>query len=292
MSKDRLKEHFSAYYDGSLDAGLRQSFSSKLASDPEFKAEYDQFARTMAMLAELGNEQIESPSFLSDRIANRLEAVPQRQSSPLDFITGNWFKTLGFGSLAFVAIAASIFAFNQVAAPGDVAESNLIFKPKGLKEKKDPDYLKIRIANGEARAFYRSSAAKSLVISYAKDGSVLKNFQLDKQDVDCALTNHNDETAVFQIEVSGETPSTYVFVAGKTLSDPTSANGNGPWSDFIEQVCNKYGVTVQLTVANPKANLSWKFESQNALDELRAAAKMNGWNVRQMNDGLIVIQDR
>lgn len=293
MSKDRLRDHFSAYFDGTLDPALRQSLASKLASDPEFQKEYAQFSRTMELLGDLANEPIEIPIYLSDRITTKLEEAPSKAPSWLDTISLSWFKAAGFASAAVIVIAASYYAYSASTHTATTAESGMVPSVGPAREKADPDYLKIKIINGEVHAFYRSSSPKTLLITSPNTNEVRRKEEIDsKKEANLTLANDYPSTVSYQVEVTGDNRPTLVFVAGKERTSPEAAKGNGSSSAFIENICNKYGVTVQLTVSNPKANIAWKLDSGSAMDDLKNSLVQNGWNVSQMSDGLIVIQDR
>ncbi len=51
MSRERLQEHFSALYEGSLDAGLIQQIQKRFDTDFDLKQDYEAFCLTMETLA-------------------------------------------------------------------------------------------------------------------------------------------------------------------------------------------------------------------------------------------------
>src|SRR5437016_300995 len=105
MNLAKAKDYFSAYYEGSLDRGLQQSFEARLKEDAQLQAEYRAFERTMQDLGAMGKIEIEPPEDLHDKIAARLDYAlweQKRQKAPLMGLS--WWKGLVMG----LAVAAGI----------------------------------------------------------------------------------------------------------------------------------------------------------------------------------------
>jgi anti-sigma factor RsiW len=99
MNASRAREYFSAFHEGSLDAGLRQQFQKALASDPKLQEEFADFAIAYEAMNFQADEVIEVPMNLSDKIANRLEAA-QNAKPRVGFVWQGWFRNLALGGIA------------------------------------------------------------------------------------------------------------------------------------------------------------------------------------------------
>jgi len=75
MTHDKAREYFSAFHEGTLEPGLRSSLERKLSGELALRSEYDAFVATVAALDALRSEAIETPSYLSDRIASRIDSA-------------------------------------------------------------------------------------------------------------------------------------------------------------------------------------------------------------------------
>src|SRR5438270_5999926 len=121
MNLAKAKDYFSAYYEGSLDRGLRQSFEARLNEDAQLQAEYRAFERTMRDLGAMGQIEIEPPEDLHDKIAARLDYAlweQKRQKAPLMGVP--WWKGLAMGLAVAAGVLAAFFGVHsyQVNAAG------------------------------------------------------------------------------------------------------------------------------------------------------------------------------
>ena len=53
MNHDKAREFFSAYYEGTLESGLRQQLEARFRADAHLKADYAAFVETIEALGEL-----------------------------------------------------------------------------------------------------------------------------------------------------------------------------------------------------------------------------------------------
>src|SRR5581483_925490 len=101
MNQEKAREFFSAYFEGVLEPGLKQSFEARLAADAMLQADYAAFSETMGELRTMPEEEIEAPIFLSDRVATRLDEVFVKGSPRGIFGSWQtWPKAIGFAALA------------------------------------------------------------------------------------------------------------------------------------------------------------------------------------------------
>ena len=108
MNSNKAREYFSAYLEGSLDAGLRQSFERKLATDATVQAEYRAFVSVVEKLNALKDETIDVPYDLHETISSRLDRHVYDNKSKTTFALSGWWRSLALGGLATAAIIATI----------------------------------------------------------------------------------------------------------------------------------------------------------------------------------------
>src|SRR5687767_3235474 len=113
MNADKAREFFSSYFEGTLDAGLRQAFELRLETDAETQAEYRAFERSMGQLDTLKDIEIEIPYDLNEKISARVdrhifEAKRTKGSPWLAFL-----RPMAIGGLAAAAIIGTVITMNN-----------------------------------------------------------------------------------------------------------------------------------------------------------------------------------
>src|SRR5579859_1468627 len=116
MNLGKARDYFSAYYEGSLDRGLKQSFEARLKEDAQLQAEYRAFERTMAGLGALGRIEIEPPADLHEKISARLDRAVWDQKRAK---TNSWFALWKVFVLGAAAATAVFVGFYKLNANGD-----------------------------------------------------------------------------------------------------------------------------------------------------------------------------
>ena len=289
MSQERLREHFSDLYEGTIDPGLEQQLKARFETDFQLKDDYDHFVTTMFMLGKMPEEQIEVPPQLSSMIADRLAANPKKQSLSL----GAFWRNLGFGTLACVAIASAFFAVknrNSATDPNEAAFGPHIQTPAPIVHQKNLDLVEIKMVKGEATLTYDSSSSKTMTVVNVEDQKMLHRYEVNEnKTVTATLANSNEEPAAFQIEVTGENAKHLVIVPGS--SPDMEAVGKGDLVTFARLLATKYKVVVHLQfAAESKTNLQWDISGKDALVAASAVLAPSDYSFTMSPDGILNIQ--
>lgn len=285
MSRERLQEHFSALYEGTLDAGLTQQIQRRFDSDPQLKEDYESFSLMMETLGSIGEEEIEVPSFLSSRIADRMEAAGNTKPA---FSLFNWSKTLGFGAIATVAIVGSVLAIkNQNSGPvtaGIVSNSAPAQAPKVL------DTIEIKMVGSDAVLSYNSSGPKTLTATFYGTGQVLRKADLDGNTATYALKNTESLAAIFEVDVTGEKSDHFVVVPGSSSS--FELQGEGKVSDFLKGVSAKFHkvISIQMAAAKLESTTKWDLKSDEAGAALSSVLTAKDYSISTAPDGIITVE--
>lgn len=241
MSPDKARDLFSSYYDGTLDAGLRQALERSFEQDRALKSDYQAFTVTMERLGLLAKEEIELPIFLSDRIATRLEASKAKKKPSL--FSPLWARNFAFGGLGLAVILGAIFTFNQV---GRTAMAGT-----GITE-----VLEVNVKSGGVMVDYVAQTPHTVVIK--SDGVEVDRQDLDRQRSLTTLTNsRNPNPVIFQIEASGVAEAIRLAVPGKVRL--TKSSGEGTAEDLARAMAGYYGVNVRIDTTKTD-RLHWNFE--------------------------------
>ncbi|HWD41938.1 MAG TPA: hypothetical protein VG944_24065, partial [Fimbriimonas sp.] len=218
MTQEKAREFFSAYYEGSLERGLKQTFEQRLQVDAQIQGEYRAFCRTMDELDLLQYEEIEVPSYLSDRIATRLEAAQEsrRAKSPWTI----FLPRFAFGGIAAVAIIGGVMSWFS-----NSRASQAGYIPTVGNGAAHPPLETISVAT-DGTIKYTSATARTVQVLDDK-GAVLRTFSLNaNQELSTRLTNPNQASAaLFEVRVSDQGPDERIAIPGNHATRPAKTQG-------------------------------------------------------------------
>jgi len=279
MTLEKARDYFSAYYEGTLEPGLRQAFEHRLNSDSSLQADYAAFTETMEELDLLPHEEIEIPMFLNDRIAARLEPERARKRDRVPIWTV-WLRGLAFGSLATAALA---FAFISMNSHGEVAKA-------GLADGGTGERVTFTIKQSQLTMDYHPSTEHTVIVSSGVTGKEVKRFTADATAMSQPFVNSQPGTALFQVQVLGQPGSSLVAVPGTATGSNTS--GEGTMSDFAVALADRFRTSVVLKISDPTDHVSWKFDGTDVRRAADSALKETPYMVDQREAGILNIMDR
>lgn len=286
MSRERLQEHFSALYEGSLDAGLTQQIQRKFDSDPDLKQDYEAFCLTLDTLGSMKDEVIEVPSFLSSRIADRMDAAVSAKPS---FSLLNWSKSLGFGAIAVVAIVGSVLAIKN-RGEGPVQANMIGSGAAATNTIKVLDTIEIKMQGSEAFLSYNASGPKTLTATFFGTGEVLRKVDLNGTSARYALTNSEPLSAIFELDVTGDQGDQFVVVPG--TSNVFALQGEGKVADFLKGVSAKFHkvISVRMPASKLESSTKWDVKEDDAGAMLSTVLPSKDYSISTAPDGIITIE--
>jgi len=285
MTQDKAREYFSAYYDDSLDRGLKQGFEQKLKADPQLSSEYRSFERVMLELGRMQDEVIEVPMYLSDRIATRMEqARVAEQKSSIWLV----FKRYGFAAVAAVAIVgAGVGLFLHGGKDHEASGVPGIDSDLGSSVNWPSETISIAPKAGGAHLEYTSATAKLVEVRDA-NGKVLKSYPVDpKVTLRADLTNPNDAATVFELKVSDSGPDELLAVPGTARSDGDALTGSV--QDFGLALANHFGVPVIMNLKGSAQTLNWSLDGRNPREVATRVLEGSGYDVSLSSTGVLTI---
>jgi hypothetical protein len=281
MNSEKARDFFSAYYEDCLESGIKQAFEQRLRADATLQADYAAFVETIEHLDALRHEEIEIPSYLSDRIATRLEQVQSKQKFGLP-VWATWFRNAAFAGLAVAAIAFALPMFHGnsrvsesgIAGGGTSTVDQLVFKADG----------------GDVVLNYQPSSKQTVVVSMPLSGKEIQRFNLDGQTLQSPIQNPGPNPALFKIEVLGDKTSSLIAVPGTgTLK---AKSGEGTIQDLAVSLAGHYHVPVVIEAADITHHVTWSLAAADAITAADQAVANEGFSVDQRTGGLIKILDR
>jgi hypothetical protein len=282
MNSEKAREFFSSYFEGSLDAGLSQTFERKLQTDAELQAEYRAFERTMSELSSLREVEAELPFDLHDKIQARLDlhVFEQKRSQKAPFAL--WFRTLGFAGLAALAIFGTIKA---IGTDGDGGKQ--VADPMGLGSvgtqppKTEPGVYQLKLN--------QINAQSKITVSDALTGTPkMDAFSVDPATPYIELKNTGNKAEFVKVEISGIKQPIYVAVPSKSADE--SAAEDATLRGAALRMAQKFGKPVVLVGADPVQTLP--VAVGKSTDPVGAVKEAFGTDfmVDQRENGLIWVQ--
>jgi hypothetical protein len=262
MNQEKAREFFSDYREGTLDAGLRQSFEQALRSNSKLRGEFSAFETAMSQLDDLRFEIIEVPADLHDRIAARIDrhAVEQRATSAPAWAL--WTRNLAVACVAAVAVLGALVSLGRQGGSSSVGAAVVAPAPAA-------DQLKLSQIAGGVEVSYTARGRREFVVREGVDGEELRRVRLQGQPLKSPLINPHAAPALMSIHVDSEPTPTVVALPGTERSTGTS--GEGTLAEFALAMAGFYGLPVVVDVDKPGEEiLSWEFAS---LEPLVAASR-------------------
>lgn len=267
MNLDKARDYFSAYYEGSLDRGLKQTFEARLREDSELQDEYRSFEYTMRELDSYATP-INIPSDLHERISARLDkhVWDEKQKKAPALVT--WWKSILVGGVAVAVVALGTFAVKS-GGRASVAGSGLPLASGAS--------LKLSVIKDNAVGVDYPAQQDTIVIRDSK-GAVLTRVDLGGQEMKAKpVENPNADAQLVSIEVVKHKEIRYLALPGSVRNK--QAAGKGTLKDFVVALAGFYDVPVVLQSKDQlDTDMSWKFESSDASSaadkELRSLKNM------------------
>ncbi|HVL40207.1 MAG TPA: hypothetical protein VM328_12530 [Fimbriimonadaceae bacterium] len=280
MNANKAREFFSSYFEGTIDAGLRQAFERRLNADAELQAEYRAFERTMGMLNSMKDIEVEVPFDLNERINARIDRHVFEQKRQQRVPALAWWKSLAFGGVAALAIFGTIKGFGG--SGGDTSQANLLGTATN-------EQIQVTQAKGQLTLKYQTAGRATVVIRDGVGGQVLRSVDLDGQPLESPLINSDDHARVMSVEASGSGAPLLVAVPGVQPERATS--GEGDLTELVRQLAGHYRVPVVLVTKNPTKRLNWSYESLEAVGGATEALADDSFAVELRSDGVLWIQE-
>jgi len=262
MNIQKAREYFSAYYEDTLDAGLRQTLEREFAKNPEVAADYKAYCNAVEQINSLRESVIDIPEDLHEQISRRVDHSlwEQKQSKKVGFFQSFW--RLGLAGTAAVALIGSFFAI-KMRSGGTTSQSGIVSVQPSAPS------LELVMKDGEPKIHATPRVSEEFIARDAETGQEISRIQLDKAPLDSPLANENAQSRVIEFFFTKESSKKYVAIPGKERS--TILEGHGTTMELAKTIADTYGIPVEM-VQLPRADrsFSWKL-SGTTLAEFKLA---------------------
>lgn len=248
MNLSKAREYFSAFYEGSLDRGLREGFERALKTDAQIQAEYKAFERTMMQLDAMKATDVEPPTDLHDLIMARIDKNVWDQKQKRNPVLSWWKSAIAVG------VAATVIAIGVLQSGKGTAANEA-----GLTM---PSNASLDVRAGEKSVFldYAPNGHHQVIIK-SDDGKVLESLDLNGKPIrDKVLRNATKVAIMMSVEI--DKSPTWIALPGTDRSNRSA--GKGTIKDLALEIANACNVPVVLKVKDIDAETSWKLDSTDA----------------------------
>ncbi len=269
MNLHKAREYFSAYYEGSLDRGLREGFERTLRTDAQIQAEYRAFERTMVQLDSMKTVEIQPPDDLHERILARIDRAQwdQKQRRPAPFA---WWKSALLVGAVATAITLAVFQSRPTQGVNQAGFDPIVANPT----------LAVHATELGVSLDYAPAGKHTVVIREA-DGTELERIVITGKPMrDKVLSNPTPAAKAIAIDIDGVT--TWVILPGRERT--MNSKGKGNLRELALEIADGCGVAVVLQVKEPATETSWTLDSADALTTATRAVEPIGKKVELRGD--------
>lgn len=285
MTNEKAREYFSAYSEGTLDAGLAQSFEAKLQADQTLRAEYEQFEATLKELESLRFEQIEVPFDLNDRVSAAVDKSIYDKKRTAQPGWALWLRNIAFAGLAAGAVFGAYLSINSGLGQGAQSVGNLGPLVPTTKTIEQVEFSKT--PKGVSLE-YKPTEKHTVSIRGGDAGE--QKFETGKELWLHELKNSQPDSALFEVNVQGEVPATIVIVPGTTRNEIEVSQGTV--AVLAQEISDKFGVPVVLKTSKAQVEISWtSLDSSDALRTSEMALQNLNGVMADMREGILYIGD-
>lgn len=284
MTNEKAREYFSAYSEGTLDAGLAHAFEAKLKADEKLRSEYEQFEATLKELESLRFEQIEVPFDLNDRISAAVDKSIYDKKRSAQPGWALWIRNLAVAGLAAGAVFGAYLSINKTPDQG----SPIIGGPVTIPSQKSIEQIEFTKTPNGVSLEYRPTKSQSVTIRGGEAGDEV--FNIGSEGRVHELKNAQPDAAAFEVVIQDETPTTIVIVPGTVRKEIEASQGSVV--NLAKAIADKYGIPVVLKTAKVQSEISWPALGEaDALKASQTGLQNLTGVVPDTRDGVLFISD-
>jgi hypothetical protein len=279
MNLNKARDFYSAYFEGTLDEGLRQAFERAMASDARITAEYRQFVRIMGELKEV-QAPVEVPANLHLKIRERVDAhiisVERKAQTANRFFA---WRPIAYGALATLAIIGVVASFSSLPGMGRPATAGIVASVD--------EAPALTYRDGTVSLRFSAARENTVTVTGALDGRPIAKQTLVGQRLVCPLTNKGADAVVVSLSFARDYSTLYVAVPG--VKPDAATDGAGTVLDLAAAIASRYAVPVVVDAASPGVHVAWELEGVEALASVSDELKALGLKAEIRESGLVWI---
>ncbi|MBX3117634.1 MAG: hypothetical protein KF784_01100 [Fimbriimonadaceae bacterium] len=279
MNSEKAREHFSSYFEGSLDAGLKQQLERALSTNAELQSEYHRFVEVMRQLEAL-QAPVPEPQFdLHERITRKLDHhihESQAKQKPSWML---WLKTVSVSAIAVLAIWGAVSQLNRGSIESQAGPGISSAKPQ-------PPFSVTVDSSNSVIVNYKADADKSVTV-FNEDGTVLRT--VTNQKLEMPVNNPNEETAIVTIQAEGSDETNIIALPGTRMDRVSQSEGK--MADFAKAVAAHFHTPIVIVTNDPSVTVRWNLEvGTSPMAVIKAALLGTSYSCEERANGLIWVE--
>ncbi|MFM9874290.1 MAG: anti-sigma factor family protein [Fimbriimonadaceae bacterium] len=281
MNASKVRDLFSAYYEGDLSSGLREAFDRALATDSALKVEYDEFCSAMKLLAEPESD-IEVPFDLHEKIMARLDLQEWevKQTTKASF-WGRWRLAM-VGGLATVAIVAGVLSVNS---RGNEV-SNAGFVP-GASTQVVVEKVDAAFVDGSVVVQITAKSGSAYSVRKVSDNSLLADLKVGKGLLSQSIVNEDRVAQAFSVvDAKGEEK---LFIVLPGTAQGTNLKGEGTVLDLSLSMADAFRTPLVVRANDRSKSVHWDFKVGSSMSERSTMLESQGLNLSLIGDRISLL---
>ncbi|MCW5938673.1 MAG: hypothetical protein KF884_06005 [Fimbriimonadaceae bacterium] len=283
MTRDKAREFFSDYNEGTLDAGLKLAFERALREDAQLAEEFSQFKSVFQALEGGSSRSVDVPHDLHDKIMARIDKAEweAKQKRP----AGTWgsLRLAVFGGAAVVALVGAVMALlpgGNLGLASVFGGSSTMNAPKNVAPQ--ADHVPTFVADdGSLRIQRESGSDVAYSVTRVADGALIAEGRTSNLKMDLPVVNQDQAARLVEIKVGSGTH----LVALPGQSPRPMPEGRGNVRDFALALADTLRAPVQVDTSSQET-LEWTVKGQ---DPESVAVVPPVVTVQALESGLLVV---
>lgn len=279
MNLSKARDFYSAYYEKSLDEGLRQAFERAMELDSQVSAEYQQFVRIMDQLKVL-EAPVQVPTDLHLKIRERVDAhiIAQEQKAKVHSWFFGW-KPIAYGAVAAVAIIAGLVSISN--------QGGGRFSAAGMGGAVKDSSPKLAMEDGTLTLRFASSKANDVSIKEATTGRAMFGGQVTGQELVAPIKNSSENAVVVSVRFGSVYDPFLIAVPGSKVAG--EGTGLGTPVQMIAVLAQRFSTPVVVQGDVAATAVAWDFEGTDPLAAVKDELDMLGLKAEIREGGLVWI---
>ncbi len=277
MNSEKARELFSAYYEGSLDAGLKQQLERTLNTNADLNKEYAAFADVMRHMQALQAPVPEPPFDLHERITRKLDLHIHEQKARQKPSWFSWMRTVGVAAVAVLAIWGAVTQLNRGGDSTPATGGPVINHPQ-------PPFSVVQQSMTSVKLNYKAVNDKTISVQN-EDGSILRTT--NDQELDMPVSNPNPEAAVVYVRVEGSDEVVLIALPGTQSQKVTLEEGK--LATMAKTLAARFRTPIVIKTNEPDVMVKWNLASTNPLEVVNNALTGSSYT-SETRTGLIWIE--
>ncbi|MFN3728606.1 MAG: anti-sigma factor family protein [Fimbriimonadaceae bacterium] len=280
MSPEKVRDQFSALYEGSLSESMATAIREELRQNPSLAEDYRTFEQTMEFARTLAEVEAPIPADLHERISRRVDkyAYDRKSQSVAPFAV--WWKSLIAGSLAVGGLLVATLTMN----PSSGART------AGMVGGGELNQLAVSGSGSDVSVSLVSAHVHQVTIRLGVNGKVLNREADAPGRLVHRIRNPEDGPVLVSVNVSGDPEPLLLAIPGTQRS--LGERGSGTVADLSLALADRYRMPVEVDSAKYAERVTWDLSAEEPIAAVGSILEPLGLTAEVRETGTLKILNR